>query len=294
MRYRVKHSTTYEYTTTISQCYNEAKILPRSTVYQDCLDVEIIVLPNPNDMRERLDFFGNRSLYFAIQYPHKELTVSVESYADVHPGAFNSALKFKDGWEAAIAKLNTFNHQNDVEAFQFTLESSHILLSRALQDYAYKSFYKNRPLISAVLDLNQRIFTEFAFDPEFTTISTPIAEVLKHKKGVCQDFAHLAIGCIRSIGLAAKYVSGYIETKPPPGKEKLIGTDASHAWFSVYVPEIGWVDFDPTNNQVPDGQHITVAWGRDYSDIPPLKGVIYGGGDHKLTVSVDVSKVENT
>ncbi len=133
-----------------------------------------------------------------------------------------------------------------------------------------------------------RVHRDFRYDPEFTTLSTPLADVLAHRRGVCQDFAHLAIGCLRSQGLAARYVSGYIETLPPPGKPRLIGADASHAWFSVYVPDCGWVDFDPTNNQLPESRHITVAWGRDYADVTPLKGVIFGGGQMQLTVSVDV------
>jgi transglutaminase-like putative cysteine protease len=137
----------------------------------------------------------------------------------------------------------------------------------------------------------QRIHNDFIFDPEFTTLSTPVQTVLEHRRGVCQDFAHLAIGCIRSYGLAARYVSGYIETLPPPGKEKLVGSDASHAWISVYVPDAGWMDFDPTNNQIPSDQHITVAWGRGYGDVTPLKGVVFGGQDHELKVSVDVARL---
>ena len=293
MRYRVKHITNYDYAKSINQCYNEAKILPRATAYQDCIDVDLIIRPDPNDRRERQDFFGNRSVYFAIQYPHKKLMVSVESEVVVHPSAFNSALKYDGAWECAISKLNAFTNPDDIEAYQFTLESPHIILSKALQEYAHKSFRKNRPYIESVVDLTRRIFSDFTFDSEFTSISTPLADVLKHKKGVCQDFAHLAIGCLRSIGLAARYVSGYIETQPPPGKEKLVGADASHAWFSVYIPEIGWVDFDPTNNLVPSGQHITVAWGRDFSDVTPIKGVIYGSGKHKLGVSVDVNRFED-
>ena len=134
----------------------------------------------------------------------------------------------------------------------------------------------------------QRIYTEFKYDPEFSTLATPLKEVLEHRSGVCQDFAHLAIGCLRSQGLAARYVSGYIETEPPPGKERLVGADASHAWFSVFQPGVGWLDFDPTNNQIPGERHITVAWGRDYADVTPLKGVAFGGGEHELKVSVDV------
>ncbi|MEN9849778.1 MAG: hypothetical protein RL368_2518, partial [Pseudomonadota bacterium] len=139
-------------------------------------------------------------------------------------------------------------------------------------------------------DLMRRIFTEFTYDPHFTTIITPLSDVLLHRRGVCQDFAHLMIACLRSLGLAARYVSGYLETLPPPGQVKLQGSDASHAWLAVYVPGRGWIDFDPTNNQIPTNQHITTAWGRDYSDVTPLKGIIFGGGEHLLSVSVDVNR----
>lgn len=147
-------------------------------------------------------------------------------------------------------------------------------------------------MLEAVHDLMVRIHTDFIYDPDFTTLATPLATVLEHRRGICQDFSHLAIACVRTQGLAARYVSGYIETLPPPGKEKLVGSDASHAWFSVYIPELGWIDFDPTNNQIPVDQHIIVGWGRDYGDVTPLKGVIFGGGEHELAVSVDVRNLE--
>ena len=290
MKYRVKHITNYDYPVAVNQCYNEVKILPRSTSYQDCASAELKVYPNPNDQRERLDYFGNRALYFAIQYPHRRLSVSVISEVIIQPSAFFTALKCEDTWESIVSKLREFSSPNDIEAYQFTLESPLITPSEALRNYTGRSFKKNQPCIQAIMDFTHTVFTEFAFDPEFTTTTTPLDEVMKHKRGVCQDFAHLAIAGLRSLGLAARYVSGYIETKPPPGKEKLVGADASHAWFSVYIPKFGWIDFDPTNNLVPKGQHITVAWGRDYSDVTPLKGVIYGGGEHKLTVSVDVTR----
>jgi transglutaminase-like putative cysteine protease len=163
--------------------------------------------------------------------------------------------------------------------------------TRELQSYAERSFAEGRPIVEAVYDLMERIHRDFTYDPHFTTLATPLSEVLKHRRGVCQDFAHLAIGCLRTQGLAAKYISGYIETLPPPGQEKLIGADASHAWFSVFVPDTGWLDFDPTNNQMPMDQHITLAWGRDYSDVTPLKGVIFGGGKHDLKVQVHVENL---
>jgi transglutaminase-like putative cysteine protease len=174
----------------------------------------------------------------------------------------------------------------------FLLESEFIEFIDGLKDYSQKSFSTGRPLLEAVEDLMLRIYKDFKYDPGFSSIATPLIEVLKHRKGVCQDFAHLAIACLRMQGLAARYISGYLETVPPKGQKRLVGADASHAWFSVYVPHLGWVDFDPTNAKIPDEQHITAAWGRDYADVAPLKGVIFGGGDENiLEVSVDVERL---
>jgi transglutaminase-like putative cysteine protease len=176
------------------------------------------------------------------------------------------------------------------EAFQFTLDSPMVGTDPLLADYARQSFPPGRTLDAAVHDLTRRIYQDFKYDPGFSSIATPLKAVLEHRSGVCQDFAHLAIGCLRAQGLAARYVSGYIETDPPAGKEKLVGADASHAWFAVFQPGVGWLDFDPTNNQRPGERHIVVAWGRDYADVTPLKGVAYGSGEHDLKVSVDVRR----
>jgi transglutaminase-like putative cysteine protease len=175
---------------------------------------------------------------------------------------------------------------------QLALDSSHAAASAALAEYAAPSFAPQRPLLAVLEDLVGRIHRDFAFNPESTTVATPLADVLAHRSGVCQDFAHLAIGCFRSMGLAARYVSGYLETTPPPGQTRLQGADRSHAWFSVYVPGCGWVDADPTNDQVPPQRHLAIAWGRDYADVTPLKGVIFGGGTHTLEVAVDVVRLD--
>jgi transglutaminase-like putative cysteine protease len=178
-----------------------------------------------------------------------------------------------------------------LEALTYRYASPMITDSQLLAEYAVPSFLSNRPLIEAASELMQRIYQDFNYEAGVTTIATPLSEVLTSRRGVCQDFAHLGIACVRSMGLAARYVSGYIETLPPPGKEKLVGADASHAWFSVYCGEAGWIDFDPTNNRIPDEQHITVAWGRDFSDVSPIRGVALGGGKHKVLVSVDVARM---
>ena len=176
-----------------------------------------------------------------------------------------------------------------MEACSFTFDSHYVKRSPALAEYATPSFAPGRPILDATADLSARIHREFRYDAKATTISTPLAEVLANRHGVCQDFAHLAIGCLRSLGLAARYVSGYLESRPPPGRARLVGADASHAWLAVFAPGLGWVDFDPTNNVLPSERHLTLAWGRDYGDVSPIRGVILGGGSHTMSISVDVA-----
>jgi transglutaminase-like putative cysteine protease len=292
MRYRVTHKTEYEYSDMVGQSYNEARMTPRASERQTLLASSLRISPVESDHRTRTDFFGNEVAWFTIQNPHLSFTVTAVSEVLILPQA--GQLDFAQGmaWEAVRQVLREERSAQALDARQYALDSPYIAASAELAAYAQPSFPPGRPLIEAVHDLMQRIHRDFVFDPEFTTLATPLQTVLEHRRGVCQDFAHLAIGCLRSHGLAARYVSGYIETLPPPGKEKLVGADASHAWFSVYLPDVGWMDFDPTNNQLPDEQHITVAWGRDYGDVTPLKGVIFGGQNHELKVSVEVERLE--
>lgn len=291
MRYRVTHKTEYEYAETVGQSYNEARLLPRFCQQQNLISARLEITPSEADYRVRQDFFGNQVAYFTIPEPHREFTVTAISEVQVfsQPGQ----LDFAQGtpWELVRENLWQDRRPEILEARQYALDSPFIAATPQLAAYADPAFTAGRPLVEAVNDLMQRIHRDFVFDPEFTTLATPLQDVLEHRRGVCQDFAHLAIGCIRSHGLAARYVSGYIETLPPPGKQKLVGADASHAWFSVYLPDVGWMDFDPTNNQLPGDQHITVAWGRDYGDVTPLKGVIFGGRNHELSVSVEVERL---
>ena len=293
MKYRIVHKTTYRYAEPVTLCHNEAHLIPRSFAGQTCLGSELVVTPAPRVQTTREDFFGNPVYYFAIQQPHDELTVTATSEVQSEPeGQLHFASETP--WNEAVLRLSRDLSTRILEARQYLLDSPMARSWGALADYATPSFPKGRPLAEAVHDLMQRIHKEFIYDPGFTTVATPLTDVFEHRRGVCQDFAHLAIACLRSQGLAARYVSGYIETLPPPGQEKLVGADASHAWFSVFDPDVGWLDFDPTNNQIPMEQHITTAWGRDYSDITPLKGVIYGGGpSHETDVSVDVSRLES-
>ena len=287
MRYRVTHTTLFLYEARVGLCYNEARLLPRELPNQRVLWTELDISPVPHDHYERFDYFGNRTDYFSIQQPHEQLVVTATSEVET------SALSLAEeagalSWEMVRDQLHSARSEEVIDALQFVLDSPTVSGSDQLLDYVRPSFPPGRPMVDAVQDLMQRIYSEFKYDPEFSTIATPLKEVMEHRSGVCQDFAHLAIGCLRSLGLAARYVSGYIETMPPPGQERLVGADASHAWFSVYLPGVGWLDFDPTNNQLPGDRHITVAWGRDFADVTPLKGVAFGSGEHELKVSVDV------
>ena len=293
MNYKITHKTEYSYSDSVNLCYNEARLTPRSFVHQHCSNSQFVVDPEPGACRERQDFFGNTVYYFTIQQPHRELTVTVTSHVQVSGREMQLDFAEHLAWEEVCQRLQTDLDPEILELRQYILNSPMIPTMPELRTYAERSFSKERPLLEAVEELTDRLYTDFTYDPGFTTIATPLADVIQHRRGVCQDFAHLGIGCLRTLGLAARYVSGYIETDPSPDQEPLAGADASHAWFSVYLPQLGWVDFDPTNNQIPTDRHITIAWGRDYSDVTPLKGVVFGSGTHELSVSVDCQRIFN-
>lgn len=291
MKYRVTHSTQYSYSAPVALCRNEACLLPRDTLRQKCLTSELRIEPYPSDLRERLDAFGNRVSHFAIQRPHEGLSVTAISEVAVSadPDLLVAANQFS--WESVQKRLASDRTPLTLEALPFLYDSPLAQRSQQLEAYARTSFPVGRPMGDAAADLMQRVYHDFTYDQKSTTIDTPLSEIMAARSGVCQDFAHIGVACLRSIGLAARYVSGYIETLPPPGQARLIGADASHAWFSVYAADAGWIDFDPTNNQIPGDQHITVAWGRDFADVSPLRGVALGGGKHKVAVSVDVARI---
>lgn len=292
MKYRVTHTTTYRYSVPVSHCYNVAHLLPRATSQQSCRVSELKIIPLPASMNEWSDIYGNRQISFNIQQAHKVLTVTATSEVEVKSQGTLLGNAFPISWEQAVNHLRTSPNADAIDAQQYTLESDFIEFSGGIDAYSNESFTAGRPLVEAVEEFMHRIYQDFEYDPHFSNIATPLEDVLEHRKGVCQDFAHLAIAGLRMRGLAARYVSGYLETLPPAGEQRLVGADASHAWFSVFVPHQGWIDFDPTNAQLPAEQHITVAWGRDYADVAPLKGVLFGGGDkHKLEVSVDVQRL---
>ena len=292
MKYRISHRTEYIYHEPVSLCHNEARLLPRELPFQSCLQCELAIEPQPSDRRERFDYFGNRTMFFAIEQPHERLIVSAESHIQLAREPWDLEAFGSVTWESVREILQHPDTPDALAARQFVYDSPLAMVSPELHAYAGRSFLPGRPMLSATEDLMHRIFREFEFVPDFTTTSTPLSDVLEHRRGVCQDFAQLAIGCLRSLGLAARYVSGYIETAPPPGKERLQGADASHAWFAAWIPGLGWVDFDPTNDQMPYDQHITIGWGRDFSDVTPLKGVIFSSGRHKLNVGVDMERLE--
>lgn len=298
MKYRITHTTVYNYSQAVGLCQNEARLQPRDFWCQRCESSRFEITPSPTDYRELIDFFGNRMAYFAIQQAHKQLVVTAISEVTTLPREAVSDSAGQLTWERVRDLLQEMPSQHQqqmlevLDAKQYVLDSPMVTTTQELADYARASFLPNRPLVDVVSDLMRRIYTDFIYDPAFTTIATPLSTVLAHRRGVCQDFAHLAIGCLRSFGISARYISGYVETLPEPGKPRLIGADASHAWFAVYLPGAGWLDFDPTNNKLPYDQHITLAWGRDYADVTPLKGIAFGGGQHTLSVSVDVLRLE--
>ena len=291
MNYKIIHMTQYAYKAPVQFSYNETRLRPRQCPLQSCIEHCLQIEPIPDDISERIDFFGNSAAFFSILESHAKLTVTAESTIEIQKPCAVGSVTNMESWEESRQRILESNAAEAIEARQFILESPLISIVPSITKYAERSFTSGHSLLSGTNDLMTRIHNDFEYDTQPTTVSTPPEEALKLKRGVCQDFAHFGIACLRSVGLAARYVSGYLETIPPPGREKLIGADASHAWFSVFDPTHSWIDFDPTNNLQTSDQHITLAWGRDYTDVTPLKGVIFGGRSPTLNVSVDVSAI---
>ncbi|MCB2173797.1 transglutaminase family protein [bacterium] len=288
MNYAITHTTAYKYSEPASLSQNELFLHPRTTPFQRVMQSSLAILPEPQYRHRRTDYFGNTVDVFMIQHPHDELVIKARSVVQTSVQAVPDQSATAP-WEEVAKRLAAHAHQADFDAYPFLFASPLITVGSQAHAYARVSFTPGRPVLAAALDLMQRIYSEFSYDKTASTIDTTVAQILENRKGVCQDFAHLAISCLRSVGLAARYVSGYLETLPAPGKPKLVGSDASHAWVALFIPDVGWVDFDPTNNLVIGESHITLAWGRDYGDVAPVKGVVMGGGQHRLTVSVDVA-----
>lgn len=292
MIYRILHRTTYRYKYPVSVGNHVACLKPRSLADHNLSFSLLKIQPTPAICNERLDYFGNLLCFFTIQEPHKELVVEARSEVNVELSSRNS-LQHSLPWEEAVNLLTGDQSAEGLEAYQFGFDSPRVRARPEFAAYARQSFSPRRPIAESLLDLTARIHSDFRFDSKVTNVRTPTEEVFKTRRGVCQDFAHLQIACLRSLGVAARYVSGYLRTYPAPGKPRLVGADASHAWVSAYVPGAGWLDLDPTNNLVPSNEHVTLAWGRDYSDVSPLRGLILGGGSHTLKVSVDLEPLDS-
>jgi transglutaminase-like putative cysteine protease len=289
MLYRVTHHTTYDYTESVSLCQNVAHLSPRAVHGQTCHETSLEIHPTPAVLLEQMDYFGNPATFFAVQEPHRQLRLTALHQVEVGPRAAPQAEQ-TPAWERVRDQLVADRSHDMLAAAEFAYDSRYVNAAEDYAAYARESFTAGRPIVEAALDLTARIHAEFEYDPRSTTVATPLAEVLAQRRGVCQDFAHLQIACLRSLGLAARYVSGYLSTEPPPGCVPLVGSDATHAWLSVFCPGLGWIELDPTNNQVPGESHILLAWGRDYDDVSPVKGVVLGGGQHSVNVSVNVER----
>lgn len=285
-RYRVLHSTVYVYSDVVTSSYGRAYLTPREFPGQQLLSHDIRVDPVPSDRSVGTDVYDNTTLYFHVTADHRRLEVTGESVVEVRRPPATAAAQ---PWEQARP-----GHENGPLAVEFTLDLVPPEIVPELAAYAAESFPPGRPLLDAVTELNTRIFTDFTYESGSTTVSTRVADVFAARAGVCQDFARLGIACLRSLGLAGRYVSGYLATDPPPGKERMVGVDATHAWAAVWLPdgsaEGDWLDFDPTNNQFADERYVTLAWGRDYADVPPVRGIIYTDAkESTIGVSVDVA-----
>jgi transglutaminase-like putative cysteine protease len=292
MNYRIVHRTTYRYKYPVSFGNHVACLTPRSLPHHYLTRSELRIQPTPATRTERVDYFGNLLCYFTIQEPHKEMMVEARSEVTVDGNA-TSMPQPSISWEEAARSLSGDQSPAGLEAYQFGFESPRIRIRPEFAAYALESFRPGRPMQEALLDLTARIHQDFRFDAKVTNVRTPTEEVFRKRRGVCQDFAHLQIACLRSLNIAARYISGYLRTWPPVGQPRLVGADASHAWVSAFCPGIGWLDVDPTNNLVPSNGHVTLAWGRDYGDVSPLRGLILGGGAHTLKVAVDMEPLDS-
>jgi len=288
-RYRVVHETRYQYQSTVSLSQQYLHLTPRSFAFQETESHVIWFDPAINDSKHGTDYFGNHTRHVAFSQPHESLLVHAESTLALRPRPGLAQIAGTLPWESVRDMMGKEKSPGTLEACRYLYASPHVSLFPALEAYARSSFTPARAQLDAVLDLTNRIFEDFEFDSKATDISTPLEQVLRGRRGVCQDFAQLMIGCLRSIGLPARYVSGYILTHPPAGKPRLIGADASHAWVSVFCPALGWVDVDPTNRCLVQDEHITLGWGRDFSDVTPMRGVVLGGGAQELAVQVTVT-----
>ncbi len=291
MDYQLTHKTVYRYSEPVSVSQHAARLEPTLNQRQQAAGFSLGITPAPDVLSIRTDYFGNRVTVFGIRELHRELTVEARSRVSV-ASLTNPILTLSPLWSEVSKRFRDPVSPQDTGPYEFCLDSPMVRLAPTFAQWARRSFQSNTPILVGVSELMARLHAEFEFDPVATEVATPLEEVWEQRKGVCQDFAHVALACLRSLGLPARYVSGYLRTVPPQGKERMQGADASHAWFSVFCPQNGWVDFDPTNNLIPSDGHITVAVGRDYSDVSPLCGILTGGGEHTVSVAVDVEPID--
>ena len=287
MLYNVSHRTTYRYSYPVSVGEHVACLKPRSFSWNKLVQNRLTIVPPPSTLTERIDYFGNILSFFTVEEPHKVLIVEAKSQVEIESQA-NPATNLSLPWEESARSLAQDRSDEGLAAYQFQFASPRVRLNQEFASYALESFTPGRPMREALTELTSRIYADFRFDSKATTVRTPPEEVFRKRQGVCQDFAHVEIACLRSINVAARYVSGYLRTYPPPGKPRMVGADASHAWISAYSRDEGWLDMDPTNNVAPTDGHVTLAWGRDYGDVSPLRGLILGGGGNALHVEVDI------
>ena len=287
-RYAVEHLTRYAYTAPVSQSWQLLHLVPRSLPWQKLLSHALHIDPIPDERHDATDAFGNTATHFALHGAHRQLQVRMECVVEVgqRPADFSAALGVS--WEAVRDAVHNEPQLDDLVPARMRESTMLVPWSEAARVYAAPAFALGRSWLESVTDLMQRIHRDFEFEPGATTVSTSVDEVLYQRSGVCQDFAHLMLACLRGHGLPARYVSGYLLTDPPEGQERLMGVDASHAWVAAYSPQLGWVEFDPTNDQLADARYITLAWGADFADVVPLRGVILGGGEQDMLVEVSV------
>ena len=290
--YRVKHETLYQYSAEVVHAHHLLHLVPREMTHQACSEQSIRISPEPTEQLESMDVFGNPLQRLEFNRPHQQLSVTSEMRVEVRERQF--AATQSESWERARNRLLYAGRppgDDHLEALRYRVESPYVRIKQAFTEYASDCFPAGRPLIEAAHALMMKLHREMKYTPGVTDISTPLLQVLKDKRGVCQDYAHLMLACLRARGLAARYVSGYLRTTPRPGARQLVGADASHAWVAVFCPPLGWVEFDPTNGVRAGLDHIAISWGRDFGDVSPLRGVILGGGSHTLTVRVSVEKI---
>lgn len=293
MRYSIAHETIYDYAEPVSLSQQLLHLTPRAIERQTMIEHQLEITPTPAHRVDRHDNFGNPVTALEFDRPHRRLRISAHTLIEVAPRTGRLDLDASPPWDQVAQNLgySAGRRYDDarLQAAIFRVESPYVRVKRVLGDYARDCFPPGRPLLAAAAALMHKINREFTFDADATQIATPMLEVLEKKRGVCQDYAHIMLGCLRSLGLPARYMSGYLLTHPPAGKPRLVGADASHAWISAWCPDYGWVDFDPTNKVIPDTEHIAIAWGRDFGDVSPQRGIILGGGSHKIKVGVTVT-----